>query len=101
MKITVVGAGYVGMSLAILLAQKHEVIVFDIDSNKVDKINCGICPIKDDLAELIFAQGIKISATIFLETAYKDTISNNLANVKNMETGENIPVGLDKISELF
>ena len=38
-KITVVGSGYVGMSLAVLFAQHNEVVVLDIDANRVDKIN--------------------------------------------------------------
>jgi UDPglucose 6-dehydrogenase len=38
-KITVVGSGYVGMSLAVLLAQHNDVVVLDIDKDRVDKIN--------------------------------------------------------------
>ena len=38
-KITVVGSGYVGMSLAVLLAQHNDVLVFDIDESRVGKIN--------------------------------------------------------------
>ena len=38
-KITIVGAGYVGMSLAVLLAQKNKVIVLDIDKERIQKIN--------------------------------------------------------------
>ena len=38
-KITIVGSGYVGMSLAVLLAQHNNVVVLDIDSSRVDKIN--------------------------------------------------------------
>lgn len=48
-KITVVGAGYVGMSLAVLLAYQHEVISLDTDVSKVKKINQKISPIKDAL----------------------------------------------------
>ena len=40
-KVTVVGSGYVGMSLAVLLAQHNEVTVHDIDPDRVDKVNCG------------------------------------------------------------
>ncbi len=47
-KITVVGAGYVGMSLSVLLAQNHEVIAFDIDKKKVDQINNKKSPIFDE-----------------------------------------------------
>jgi UDPglucose 6-dehydrogenase len=47
--ITIIGSGYVGMSLATLLAQEHEVSVVDIDKEKVKKINSGISPIKDSM----------------------------------------------------
>ena len=39
LKVTVVGSGYVGMSLAVLLAQHNDVTVLDIDSDRVDKVN--------------------------------------------------------------
>ena len=41
-KITVVGSGYVGMSLAVLLSQHHQVCIYDIDEERVKKINNGI-----------------------------------------------------------
>ncbi len=49
MKITVVGLGYVGISLSVLLSDKNEVIAFDIDKNKVNMINDRISPINDEL----------------------------------------------------
>lgn len=54
MKIAVIGAGYVGLSNAVLLAQNHEVVLFDIDNTKVNKINNKISPIKDDEIESFF-----------------------------------------------
>ena len=48
MKIVVVGTGYVGLSLAVLLAQKNQVIAVDIIEEKINKINNKISPIKDD-----------------------------------------------------
>jgi UDPglucose 6-dehydrogenase len=51
MKITVVGTGYVGLSLAVLLSQKHEVCALDIDPVKIDKINNRISPFKDNEIE--------------------------------------------------
>jgi len=47
MKITVVGTGYVGLSIAVLLSQQHEIYALDIDQEKIDKINNKISPIKD------------------------------------------------------
>ena len=46
-KITVVGSGYVGMSLSVLLSVKNDVIVFDIDESRVKKINKKISTIAD------------------------------------------------------
>ena len=51
LKICVVGAGYVGMSMAILLADKYDVVLLDINTQKVNCINQRISPIKDDLIE--------------------------------------------------
>ena len=55
-KITVVGAGYVGMSIATILAQKNEVIIFDISSKKVQMIKDGLATIKDDHIESLLKQ---------------------------------------------
>ena len=56
MKITVAGTGYVGLSLAILLSQKNEVIALDVIPEKVDMINKRISPIKDEYIEKYFAE---------------------------------------------
>jgi UDPglucose 6-dehydrogenase len=47
--ITIIGSGYVGMSLATLLSQYHKVTIIDIDKEKVKKINAGISPVKDSM----------------------------------------------------
>ena len=47
MKITVAGIGYVGLSLAVLLAQKHEVTAIDVLQERVDQVNRGASPIRD------------------------------------------------------
>lgn len=57
MKIAIAGAGYVGMSLAVLLSRNHEVAVVDTDLSKVRQINNGISPIKDSDIERSFAEG--------------------------------------------
>ena len=50
-KIAVAGTGYVGMSIATLLSQHHEVVAVDVVPEKVDKINRKISPIQDDYIE--------------------------------------------------
>lgn len=51
LKIAVAGTGYVGMSMATLLAQHHEVMAVDVIPEKVEKINHRISPIQDDYIE--------------------------------------------------
>lgn len=73
MQITVVGAGYVGLSLATLLGQKHEVIVLDIDKEKVAKVNSRISPVQDVYLEKFFAERkLNLTATVDTAIAYKD-----------------------------
>ena len=48
MKIAVAGIGYVGLSLSVLLAQKYEVVAFDIDLEKVEKVNNRVSPVLDN-----------------------------------------------------
>ena len=54
MKLAVSGTGYVGLSIATLLAQHHEVMAVDIIEDKVNKINHRISPIQDEYIEKIF-----------------------------------------------
>ncbi|MGF3112273.1 nucleotide sugar dehydrogenase [Facklamia sp. P9177] len=73
MKITVAGTGYVGLSIAVLLAQHHEVTALDIIQEKVDLINKRIAPIEDKEIEDFFAhQELKLTATIDAEEAHKE-----------------------------
>lgn len=73
MKITIVGAGYVGLSLAILLSQKNEVILLDINKNKINKINNKISPIKDkEIENYLKNKTLKLKATLDREKALKD-----------------------------
>jgi UDPglucose 6-dehydrogenase len=72
MKITVVGAGYVGLSNAILLAQNNEIVLLDIDKQKVGKINNKIAPIKDkEISEFLLSKDLNLIATTDQEKAYK------------------------------
>ena len=73
MNITIVGAGYVGLSLAILLSQKNDVILLDINKNKINKINNKISPIKDkEIEKYLKNKTLKLKATLDREKALKD-----------------------------
>lgn len=73
MKITVAGTGYVGLSIASLLAQKHSVFAVDIVPEKVEMINKRISPIQDEYIEKYFAEKeLNLTATLDAELAYKD-----------------------------
>ena len=71
MRITVVGAGYVGISLAVLLARRHSVILVDILQHKVDQINRGISPIKDaEISDYLTSGELDLKATSDTNTAF-------------------------------
>ena len=73
MKIVVTGTGYVGLSIATLLAQKNEVVAVDILQEKVDKINNRISPIEDKEIDAFFKEKkLNLRATLDWESAYKD-----------------------------
>ena len=71
MNIAVAGTGYVGMSMATLIAQKHKVVAVDIVPQKVEKINRRESPIQDEYIERYFAEkDLDLTATLDAETAY-------------------------------
>ena len=73
MKIAVAGAGYVGLSIATLLAQKHQVKLVDVVPEKVEKVNKRISPIQDDYIEKYFKEkDLNLFATLDGAEAYKD-----------------------------
>ena len=73
MKITVAGAGYVGMSMAVLLSQRHSVTVIDVLSSKVDMINDRKSPIQDDYIEdYMTSKSLQLTATLDPVKAYED-----------------------------
>ncbi len=73
MKIAVAGAGYVGLSNAILLAQNHQIVIKDIDPQKVKLINEKKSPIMDkDIQEYLATKNLNIKATLDPQEAYKD-----------------------------
>lgn len=74
MKITVAGVGYVGLSLACLLSKYHDVTAIDIDAHRVESINAGISPIRDELIEAYLAsRPATLTATTDSHAAYADT----------------------------
>lgn len=73
LKIAVAGTGYVGLSMATLLAQNHEVVAVDVISEKVEKINRRISPIQDEYIEKYFAEKeLNLTATLDGAAAYRD-----------------------------
>ena len=71
MKIAVAGTGYVGLSLAVLLAQNNEVVALDIIQEKVDQINKGLSPISDpEIEEYLTNNTLNLKATTNKEEAY-------------------------------
>ncbi|HHD9216603.1 TPA: nucleotide sugar dehydrogenase, partial [Streptococcus pneumoniae] len=73
MKIAVTGTGYVGLSIAVLLAQHHQVIAVDIIPEKVELINQRKSPIQDDYIEKYLAEkDLNLVATLDAKEAYKD-----------------------------
>ena len=73
LKISVAGTGYVGLSMATLLSQHHDVTAVDVIPEKVEKINKRISPIQDEYIEKFFAERtLRLTATLDGATAYKD-----------------------------
>ncbi|MDY4030920.1 MAG: 3-hydroxyacyl-CoA dehydrogenase NAD-binding domain-containing protein, partial [Alloprevotella sp.] len=73
LKIAVAGTGYVGLSIATLLAQHHEVTAVDVVPEKVEKINRRVSPIQDEYIEKYFAEKeLDLTATLDGAAAYRD-----------------------------
>lgn len=73
MKLAVAGTGYVGLSISVLLSQYHEVVAVDIIPEKVNLINEGKSPIKDDyIEEYLENKSLNLVATLDAKTAYSD-----------------------------
>ena len=90
MKIAVAGTGYVGLSMATLLAQHNEVMAVDIVPEKVDMINRRVSPIQDDYIEKYFAEKeLTLVATLDAEAAYKDADFVIIAAPTNYDSQKN------------
>lgn len=90
MKITVAGTGYVGLSIAVLLAQHHTVKAVDIIPEKVELINSKKSPIQDDYIEKYLAEKeLDLEATLDAEYAYKDADFVVIAAPTNYDSKKN------------
>lgn len=89
-KIAVAGTGYVGLSIAVLLAQHHQVTAVDIIQEKVDLINARKSPIHDDYIEKYLAEkDLHLEATLDAEKAYKDAEIVVIAAPTNYDSAKN------------
>ena len=74
MKITVVGIGFVGLGTGLVLSRKNEVVMHDVDNNKVNLINSKITPVEDSLAEkMMREENLNLRATLDKTDAYDNT----------------------------
>ena len=90
MKIAVAGTGYVGLSMATLLAQHNEVMAVDIMPEKVEKINRRVSPIQDDYIEKYFAEKeLNLTATLDAGAAYKEAEFVIIAAPTNYDSQKN------------
>ena len=90
MKIAVAGTGYVGMSIATLLAQHNEVVAVDIVAEKVEKINNRISPIQDEYIEKYLSEKeLNLRATLDAKSAYKDADFVVIATPTNYDSDKN------------
>ena len=90
MKIAVAGTGYVGMSIATLLAQHNEVVAVDIVADKVEKINNHISPIQDEYIEKYLSEkSLNLRATLDAESAYRNADFVVIATPTNYDSQKN------------
>ena len=107
MKIAVIGTGYVGLSIATLLSQHHDVVALDVVAAKVEAINRRICPIQDSEIERYFAsKSLHLHATCDIEEACRDAkfvviaVPTNYDPIKNYFDTHHIEESIDRIYEI-
>lgn len=89
-KIAIAGTGYVGLSLAVLLAQHNTVYAVDIDSTKIDMINRRISPIADvGITEYLSSKDLDLTATLDAESAYSSADFVVIATPTDYDTEKN------------
>ena len=90
LKIAVAGTGYVGLSMATLLAQHHEVMAVDVVPEKIDLINRRQSPIQDDYIEQYLREKpLRLTATLDADMAYKDADFVVIATPTNYDPAKN------------
>ena len=90
LKIAVAGTGYVGLSMATLLAQHHEVMAVDVVPEKIDLINRHQSPIQDDYIEQYLREKpLRLTATLDADMAYKDADFVVIATPTNYDPAKN------------
>ncbi len=91
LNVTVIGGGYVGIATACMFSKKHHVVVFDIDNEKVEKINKGISPIEDvDVKDwLLKVESINLRATSDKNEAYENADIALVAVPTNFDENQN------------
>ena len=102
-KIAVAGTGYVGLSLAVLLAQHNEVTAVDVIADKINKINNKISPIHDEYIEKYLAEkDLNLTATLDAEAAYRDAEFVIIAAPTNYDSQKNFfdTSAVEKVIEL-
>ena len=107
LKIAVAGTGYVGLSMATLLSQNHDVVAVDVIPEKVEKINNRVSPIQDEYIEKYFAEKeLRLTATLDGKAAYKDAdyviiaAPTNYDPVKNFFDTHHIEDVIDLVLEV-
>ena len=107
LKIAVAGTGYVGLSMATLLAQHHDVVAVDVIPEKVEKINNRVSPIQDEYIEKYFAEKeLRLTATVDGKAAYQDAdfviiaAPTNYDPVKNFFDTHHIEDVIDLVLEV-
>ena len=107
LKIAVAGTGYVGLSMATLLSQNHQVTAVDVIPEKVEKINNRVSPIQDEYIEKFFAEKeLNLKATLDGRAAYKDAdfviiaAPTNYDPVKNFFDTHHIEDVIDLVLEV-
>ena len=107
MKIAVVGTGYVGMSMATLLAQHNDVVAVDIVAERVELINSHHSPIQDDyIEEYLATRPLSLRATLDDEEAYRDArfvviaVPTNYDPQRNHFDTHNIEMVIDRVLEV-